>query len=456
MQGTRQARTRRRMAIGAVVLTAAMVLGGCRFEFTVEALTADADGSGTNDGSSSGAQVSGDGTKVIFTSRASDLGPADTNGAMDVYLHDLESRTTSLVSVNTAGGATALGAWDPELSADGTKVAFISTGDSFGPPDPYDNFDQDADVLLHDLTTGSTLLVSGNAAGDNGGNRRSEPPVFTPDGSALYFVSWADDLLPGDTNGRPDIYRYDIASGGLSLTTTNVAGAAANGSVIGSPLVSPDGRRLVFTTEASDLGPRDTNGGRDIYARDLVTGATSLVTVNAAGTDAAAGRNDPYGVRFDSTGARLVYTTAASDMGPVDTNGQRDVYVHDFTTGEKVLVSADASGDDSGEYLSVGAAFGRDGELVAFASLAGDLGPEDDNEGWDIYVHDLTTGLTSIVSPQPNQAVAPHGSQYTGCLCEISGFTPDGRTLLLATYYGEVFVEGDGRDDDYDLFLARF
>ena len=143
-------------------------------------------------------------------------------------------------------------------------------------------------------------------------------------------------------------------------------------------------------------------------------------------------------------------------MGPVDTNGQEDIYLHDFTTGDNTLVSTDASGDDSGEYLSVGAVFGRNGQLVAFMSLAGDLGPEDDNEGWDIYVRDLTTGLTSIVSPQPNQAVGWHGSQFTGCLCEISGFTPDGRTLLFATYYSEVFVGGDGVDDDYDLFLARF
>ena len=311
------------MATGAVVLTAAMALGGCRFEFTVEALTADTDGPGTNDGTSSGAQLSADGTKVVFTSRASDLGPADTNGYIDVYLHDLASRTTSLVSVNTAGGATALGAYDPELSADGTKVvfvsgsadlgppdegvrsdvyvrnlvtgtttmasrnpagtgsgngvfgrsdqpvispdgtkvAFISTGDSFGPLDPYDNWDEDADVLLHDLTTGSTVLVSRNAAGDNGGNRRSEPPVFTPDGRALYFASRADDLVPGAANGQQHIYRYDIATDELSLATTNVSGAAANGSVVRGPLVSPDGRRLVFTTEASDLGPTDTNGG---------------------------------------------------------------------------------------------------------------------------------------------------------------------------------------------------
>src|SRR5262245_27104156 len=501
----------RRVVAGAGVLVMVSALAGCRLRWTVEPLTADVDGPGSNDGTSGGARFSADGTKVVFGSEANDFGPDDRNGVSDVYIHDLATSTTSLVSVNTLGnagsgyaseadisadgtkvvfassstdlgppdgapsvdvymrdlvaGTTTMlsrnrsgtdsgnGLWgqsrDPVFSPDGTKVAFVSSGYLFGPRDPGERGQDDVDVLLHDLATGRTALVSVNAAGDNGGNGSSESPVFAPDGSAVYFVSRATDLGPANPYARAEIFRYDIATGDVTLMTTNVGGEAMAGWVAGSPVVSPDGRWLAFATDAADLGPTDTNRVRDLYARNLATGEMTLVTAKADGTDASSGANtvDDFDPEFDSTGTRLVFTTESSDLGPTDTNGQRDIYLHDFTAGEKVLVSVNAAGNDSAETVSLGGTFGRGGELVAFGSLAGDLGPRDDNDGWDIYVRDLKTGLTSIVSPTPNVAAAPHGNTYTGCLCGIYGFSPDGHRLLFSTYFSEVFI-GDGIDDD--------
>jgi Tol biopolymer transport system component len=81
-------------------------------------------------------------------------------------------------------------------------VAFVTDAGNLGPADGNGL----SDVYVKDLTTGATILVSANAAGTSGGNGESRAPVFSPDGTKVAFTSDAGDLGPDDAGSQPDLY----------------------------------------------------------------------------------------------------------------------------------------------------------------------------------------------------------------------------------------------------------
>jgi Tol biopolymer transport system component len=165
---------------------------------------------------------------VAFTSAADDLGPADTNAARDVYLRDLSSGTTTLVSVNATGRDSGNGgSYAAELSPDGTKIAFDSQANDLGPIDTLDGpggiFGGSTDIYVRDLVHQSTTLVSANADGTDSGNSDSFLPVFSPDGQHIVFRSEASNLGPTD-HDRPgylivnvDVYVATFQGADLSI-----------------------------------------------------------------------------------------------------------------------------------------------------------------------------------------------------------------------------------------------
>src|SRR5262245_10660255 len=71
----------------------------------------------------------------------------------------------------------------------------------------------------------------------------------------------------------------------LSRVSVASNGSQANGPSF-SPAVSMDGRFVAFHSDATNLVPGDTNGVRDVFVRDLATGATTRVSVASDGTPA--------------------------------------------------------------------------------------------------------------------------------------------------------------------------
>jgi Tol biopolymer transport system component len=117
-------------------------------------------------GSGGGASLSADGTKVAFASSATNLDPADTDAIADVYVKDLVTGDITLVSTSDAGvkGNDNSAGFGPELSGDGTKVAFSSRATNLDPADT-DGFD---DVYVKDLTSGDLTLASTSDTGVKG------------------------------------------------------------------------------------------------------------------------------------------------------------------------------------------------------------------------------------------------------------------------------------------------
>jgi len=145
----------------------------------------------------------------------------------------------------------------PALSADGRIVAFDSYDEALVPGDTNHSLD----VFVHDTAAGTTVRAS-RASGGAQGNNPSSQPMLSADGRFVMFTSLATNLVPGDTNGFYDVYRHEIATGATSRLSP--------GTEVGNSFpaaLSADGRWAVFVSEAENLVPGDTNVRPDVFVR---------------------------------------------------------------------------------------------------------------------------------------------------------------------------------------------
>ena len=149
--------------------------------------------------------------------------------------------------------------------------------------------------------------------------------------------------------------------------------------------MTPDGRFVVFSSEAANLVPFDTNGFSDIFVRDRQIGSTERVSVGPNGT----GGNGVFFGRLDITpdGRYVLFSSLDGTLVPDDTNRQQDVFVRDRQAGVTTRVSVGANGVQ-GNSASFGVAISADGRLIAFESNATNLVSNDTNSAQDVFVRD--------------------------------------------------------------------
>ena len=426
---------------------------------TTELVSVNANGADAGHRGSSAFSFSPDGRSIAFQSNATDLVTTpNVTTADNIYLRDLTTDTTTLVTANVSGTDGAGSSFGPLVfSADGAHLAFASTGRGLTPVPTH--FDV-ADVYVRDLSTGVTTLVSTNATGDHGGNGHSRTPSISPDGTAIAFASSATDLGPVDTDlsweGEDDIYLHDLATSTTTMITTNASRTDSADGFSVAPSYSPDGGRIVFASTASDLGAADANGTTDVFVYDVASDSLSLVSVNAAGTAAA---NGPSALpSFSPDGSSVLFMSAANDLGPADSprpgppipNQDADIYVRDLDTGAVTLVSANAAGDDSGNAESIMARFGPDGDQVVFLSAATDLGPRDSNDRADVYVRSLTGQVTWLVSGTPDGTDSANGGSTD------PSFSPTGDYVVFQSVASDLDPDVPPFEpDDWNVYLAE-
>ncbi|HEY2834426.1 MAG TPA: hypothetical protein VGJ14_18535, partial [Sporichthyaceae bacterium] len=148
------------------------------------------------------------------------------------------------------------------ISADGRYVAFVSSARNLV---PKDGNAQD-DVFLRDLRTGTTRLISVGLHG-RGANGVSGAPSLSADGQTVVFLSRASNLIPHDTGFDYDVFRMDLTTGAISRVNVTPTGARANGATSSFPMVSGDGRMVTFGSRASNLVRGDTNDHDDVFVR---------------------------------------------------------------------------------------------------------------------------------------------------------------------------------------------
>jgi len=418
------------------------------FGVVTELVSIHQSGTDSGNGASFGsfaATLSADGRFVAFTSRASDLVANDNNGTTDVFVRDLQTGTTTLVSVNRFGTDSGDGpSFGPVLSADGRFVAFESEASDLVAV----HTNGVRDVFIRDLQIGTTTLVSINRAGTNGGNSSSRYPKLSADGRFVAFEGYASDLVTNDTNGTQDVFVRDLQTGTTTLVSTNWTGTNSGNDSSQTAFLSADGRLLAFDSYASDLVANDANGKKDVFVRDLQTGTTRLVSVNRLGTNSGDGESTAPEISAD--GRFVVFWGEASDLVANDSNGSTDVFVRDLQTETTTLVSINRTGTNSGNGDSRADPFGTlsaNGRFVVFMSTANDLVTTFDTNGvGDVFVRDLVMGTTTLVSVNLTGISSGNGFSFEG---EISA---DGRFVAFSSQAHDLVVASDTNGDLPDIF----
>ena len=170
--------------------------------------------------------------------------------------------------------------WTPILSPDGRYVLFASTANNLaliGNTNPIPaRFPARFNVFLRDRTNATTMLVSVNLSGAAGGNGDSMPSALSTNGRYALFESSASDLVAGDTNNATDVFVRDLVSGTTLLASVSTNGGVGNRNSR-SAVITPDGRYVAFVSEANNLVPKDTNGIPDVFVRDLQAGYNAFL-----------------------------------------------------------------------------------------------------------------------------------------------------------------------------------
>ena len=207
--------------------------------------------------------------------------------------------------------------------------------------------DDVGDVVVETVLTvsslGSIVRVSTDSSGvqsiDNN-NVDSSAPVFSADGTQVAFRSKAGNLVVGDTNDSDDIFVKNLGTGVITRVSTDSSGAQGNGSSY-TPVFSPDGTQVLFSSVADNLVAGDLNIASDIFVKNLSTGAVTLVSTDSNGVRAWGGSLDPV---FSADGTQVAFRSAASNLVTGDTNDKQDVFVKNLITGAATRVSTDSSG----------------------------------------------------------------------------------------------------------------
>ena len=251
--------------------------------------------------------ISADGRFVAFHSFAANLVAADTNAFADIFVHDRDTGVTERVSVDSAGVEGAGDSGNPRISADGGSVAFTSNASNLVAGDT----NGEVDVFVHDRDTNVTTRVSVSTAGTEADSFSVDPSI-SADGRYVAFRSFATNLVAGDTNGFNGIFVRDRDTSVTTRVSVSTAGAQSNGDTFAHPGISANGRYVAFNNFGDNLVAGDTNGETDVFVRDRNTGLTARASLTYTGAEAdnGSGQLDISGdgryVSFVSSATNLV------------------------------------------------------------------------------------------------------------------------------------------------------
>jgi Tol biopolymer transport system component len=334
------------------------------------------------------------------------------------------------VSLTSSGRQANGESWYPTASGDGRFVVFISHATDMVPGDTNGKWD----VFVRDRKAGETKRAGVSSSGKEAA-LGAWSPTISGDGRFVAFVSKSGDIVPGDTNGEDDIFVHDRKTGVTERITLGAGGAEPDGmSWVRS--VSAHGRFVVFMSEATNLVSGDTNGKRDVFVHDRVNGTTKRVSVSSSGTEGD-GPSNWHDISAD--GRFVVFESEATNLVPDDGNDASDVFVHDRLTGRTSRASVKPGGGEA-DGGSGRPAISADGRFVTFRSDASNLVPDDTNGKTDVFVHDRKTGRTERVS------VESGGGEGDGPSSGAS-ISADGRFVAFESQARDL-VDGGEKGDD--------
>jgi hypothetical protein len=364
---------------------------------------------------------------------------ANTVGAIAGTLPAWANGVTERVSLGSAGRQGNCGSNAPSMSSNSLLIAFQSCASNLVDGDSR----RFQDVLVRDRRTGRTELLS---VGLNGraGNGDSANPVISHDGRFVVFDSFAANLVLGDTNGASDVFIRDRQRHKTSRVSISSAGTQGDDGSGGS-VISANARFVAFTSNAMNLVPDDFHPSNDVFVRDLQTGITERVSVGLRGAQPNGESNGGSGhVGISDDGRFIAFFSTATNLIADDRNDQQDAFVFDRATKTTTRVSLGINDQQANNESRDSIDISGNGRFVVFASDASNLVPNDTNGISDIFVYDLKRHKTARISIGNNEQQANNSSG-------LPAITKDGRFVGFASSASNL-VRGD-TNEAQDFFV---
>jgi glycoside hydrolase-like protein/VCBS repeat protein/WD40 repeat protein len=380
--------------------------------------------------------ISADGSKVAFVSWAYNLVNGSPSFIPEIYIKNLTTRAVALVSQTNLGTIANDTCLQPAISADGNSVVFQSVATNLGSTSGI------TEIYVKNLQTQALTLVSSSSA-KVAANGNSSQSAISKNGNMVAFQSGAYNLVTNVSGSQ--VYIKNVQSGAVALVSRTANGTVGN-DLSKSPTISDDGTKVAFTSDSTNLVAGATVGNDEIYLKDTSTptGAVILVSQTKSGVIANASNEMPSisadgnTIAFQSTATNL----AAGTSGLLNQIYVKNVQTHELTLASETADGTIANGDCGKESLSA------DGRYVVFRSFATNLvagvsGPQ-------LYLKDLKTGALSLLSANAAGAQGSNDSdaERAGSGRLISGddatfvFDSDATNLLFtgSTDHEQVFA----------------
>jgi Tol biopolymer transport system component len=397
-------------------------------------VSANATGTGGGNGDSVPTAISTNGRYACFESAASNLVAGDTNGLMDVFVRDLASNTTVLVSIAMDGGPGNGVCRSSTMTPDGHYVAFVSaatnlvSNDTNGIPD----------VFIRDLQAGTTTLVSVGAQSTNSlpATSSSEAPDISADGRYVAFYSSATNLVLSATNGG-EIYVRDVVGATTVWASTNSRALLGQPNAISyNHVISADGRFVAY--EATTNAPITGATPGIILRFNVATGLTDVINTHAFVANAAP--EDVRNLGMTPDGRFIAFVGSLTSL----THSETAIYLWDAQSGTTTLVSGDLNGNVPANTICDWPALAPDGSSVAFLSSA-PLVTNSVAGDYHLYVRNIAQGATLLVDSDTNGMGSSVGP---GTEPRISA---NGRFVAFESFDANLIA--NDRNHDYDVIL---
>lgn len=317
------------------------------------------------------------------------------------------------------------------LSVDGRYVVFGSLATNL----VGDKVSSSRDIYVKDRLTGQVERVSVDANGGESNATSAGDPAISRDGTLVVFSSDASDLVSGDSNGNRDVFAKNRLTGAVTLVSVTASGTQANRNCH-SPVLSGNGRYVVFESQSTNL-VAGSSGNHNIFMRDLQTGAIEQISVDSGEIQLVGSSYDPS---VSQDGSLVVFTledfSASSYPFPI--------YLRDRTAGTSTIISRHTDGTIANNQ-SFGSRLTPDGRYVAYWSDASNLVDSDNNFYSDVFVRDLQNDVTTRVSLSSSDGETDSYSN------RIPSISDDGRFVAFASFATNL-VTGDN-NGKWDIFL---
>ena len=337
-------------------------------------------------------------------------------------------------------------AYEGTVTGNGRYAAFYSSATNLLP----DSGNSTEDVFVRDRKKGTTALASPNIVDGGEGNGASQYPVLSDNGRFVLFFSDATDLVEGDDQENVDIFLTDMKTGQVTRLSEDDGGFDGDASsALWGAALSKNGRYAVYYSVAGNLAPGgiDDNGFEDIFLYDRVKGTTTLISTNLAGNPA---NGHSAEASISPNGRFVAYYTRASDIAATDPTGPvYDICVYDTKKKTNTILPLGTALDPA-DGDAYGPVVSDNGRYVAFYSSAENLvGAEDTNGRWDVFLSDRKTGETKRLSVANDGTEADNYSYYPA-------MSASGKVVLFLSPASNLdTADGNGGDNDVFRFLVK-